>query len=46
MNEKFVYNKDMIVSKAKNSPFLGMELKGRVCYTIRKGKFTYDRQAD
>lgn len=46
MNEKFVYNKDMVVSKAKNSPFLGMELKGRVCYTIRKGKFTYDRQAD
>lgn len=45
-NEKFVYNKDMIASKAKNSPFLGMELRGRVCYTIRKGKFTYDRQAD
>lgn len=46
INEKFVYNKDMVVSKAKNSPFLGMELKGRVCHTIRKGKFTYDRQAD
>ncbi len=46
MNEKFVYNKDSVVSKARNSPFLGMELKGRVCYTIRKGNFTYDRQAD
>lgn len=46
INEKFVYNEDTIVSKAKNSPFLGMELKGRVCYTIRGGKFTYDRQAD
>lgn len=46
INEKFVYNEDMIISKAKNSPFLGMELKGKVCYTIRKGNFTYDRQAD
>ncbi|MEG2624891.1 MAG: dihydroorotase [Christensenella sp.] len=46
LNEKFVYNNDMVVSKANNSPFLGMELTGRVCYTIRKGKFTYDRQAD
>lgn len=46
IDEKFVYNEDMVVSKAKNSPFLGMELRGRVCYTIRRGKLTYDRQAD
>ncbi len=45
IHEKFVYNKEEIVSKAKNSPFLGMELKGRVNYTIRKGTITYDRQA-
>ena len=33
-NEKYVYTEDMIVSKSKNSPFIGKELKGKVKYTI------------
>ncbi len=29
-------------SKAQNSPFLGMELRGRVIATIFEGRMTYD----
>ena len=40
-NEKYVYTEDMIVSKAKNSPFIGKELKGKVKYTIVGGRIVY-----
>ena len=40
-NEKYVYTKEMIVSKAKNSPFIGKTLKGKVKYTIVNGKVVY-----
>ena len=40
-DEKYVYTEDMIVSKAKNSPFIGKELKGKVKYTIVGGKIVY-----
>ncbi len=40
-NEEYVYSKDMIVSKAKNSPFLGKKLKGKAKYTIVSGKVVY-----
>ena len=40
-NEKYVYTKDMIVSKSKNSPFIGKELKGKVKYTIVNGEIVY-----
>ena len=40
-NERYVYTKDMIVSKSKNSPFIGKELKGKVKYTIVGGKIVY-----
>ena len=43
-NEKYVYTKDMIVSKSKNSPFIGKELKGRVKYTIVNGKTVYENK--
>lgn len=40
-NERYTYTKDMIVSKSKNSPFIGKELKGKVKYTIVDGKIVY-----
>ena len=40
-NEEYVYTKEMIVSKAKNSPFIGKKLKGKVKYTIVNGKIVY-----
>lgn len=45
-HKKYVYTEADVVSKARNSPFIGMELKGQVVMTIRKGKITYDRQVD
>lgn len=41
-NEKYVYTEDMIVSKSKNSPFIGKELKGKVKYTIVGGIIVYE----
>ena len=41
-NEEYVYTKDMIVSKSKNSPFIGNTLKGKVKYTIVNGKIVYE----
>ena len=40
-NERYTYTKDMIVSKSKNSPFIGKELKGKIKYTIVNGKIVY-----
>ena len=40
-NEEYVYTKEMIVSKSKNSPFIGRKLKGKVKYTIVNGKIVY-----
>ena len=41
-NEEYLYTKDMVVSKSKNSPFIGKKLKGRVKYTIVNGKIVYE----
>ena len=43
-NEEYIYTKDMIVSKSKNSPFIGKKLKGKVKYTIVSGKVVYDEK--
>ena len=40
-NEEYVYTKEMIVSKSKNSPFIGKKLKGKVKYTIVNGRIVY-----
>lgn len=42
-NEEYIYTKEMIVSKAKNSPFIGQKLEGRVHYTIVGGKIVYEK---
>ena len=46
LNKKYLYHKDSVVSRSKNSPFLGLELTGEVVYTIVDGGLRYDRQAD
>ena len=40
-NEEYVYTKDMVVSKSKNSPFIGKKLKGKVKFTIVNGNVVY-----
>ena len=42
-NETYTYTKEMIVSKAKNSPFIDRQLKGRVQYTIVNGRVVYQK---
>ena len=41
-NEEYVYTKEMIVSKSKNSPFIGKTLKGKVKYTIVNGRVVFE----
>ena len=41
-NEEYIYTKDMIVSKSKNSPFIGKKLKGKVKYTIVNGRIVWE----
>ena len=40
-NKKYTYTKDMIVSKSKNSPWIGKELHGKVQYTIVGGRIVF-----
>lgn len=40
-NEEYIYTKEKIVSKAKNSPFIGRKLKGKVKYTIVGGRVVF-----
>lgn len=43
-NKEYVYTKDMIVSKSKNTPFIGKKLKGEVRYTIVSGDVKYRKE--
>lgn len=40
-DKEYVYTKESIVSKSKNTPFIGKKLKGEVRYTIVNGKIVY-----
>lgn len=42
-NEEYVYKKEDIVSKSKNTPFIGKKLKGKVYYTIVNGQIVYKK---
>ncbi len=40
-NETYTYTEDMIVSKSKNTPWIGKELTGKVKYTVVGGRVVY-----
>ena len=42
-NMEYTYEKESIVSKSKNTPFIGKKLKGKVMYTIVGGKIVYEK---
>ncbi|MCI8352824.1 MAG: dihydroorotase [Clostridia bacterium] len=42
-NIEYTYEKESIVSKSKNTPFIGKKLKGQVAYTIVGGRIVYER---
>lgn len=39
---EWVYTKDQVLSRSKNSPFLGRTMKGKVVKTVVAGKIRYD----
>lgn len=41
-NIEYVYTKEMIVSKSKNSPFIDKKLKGKTKFTIVSGNIVYE----
>ena len=42
-NIEYVYEKESIVSKSKNTPFIGKKLKGQVVYTIVNGNIMFEK---
>lgn len=43
LNKKWEVKEEDILSKSKNTPFLGYELDGTIEYTIHKGKVVYEK---
>jgi dihydroorotase len=41
-NKEYVFKKENMVSKGKNTPFIGKKLKGKVCYTFVDGEIKYE----
>ena len=42
MGAEYVLTEESIVSRSKNSPFIGQTLRGVVTHTIVDGKLVYD----
>ncbi|MBQ7410190.1 MAG: dihydroorotase [Clostridia bacterium] len=42
-NREYVFLKDKIVSKSKNTPWINKSLKGQVKYTVVSGRVVYER---
>lgn len=42
-NKEYTYTKESIVSKSKNTPWIGKRLKGEVVYTIVGGNIVYEK---
>ena len=42
-DKEYIYTKEMIVSKSKNSPWIGKKLIGEVAYTVVSGRIVYER---
>ena len=43
-DREYIYIKEKIVSKSKNTPWIGKKLKGKVKYTIVSGRVVYDAE--
>lgn len=42
-DKEYIYTEDMIVSKSKNTPWIGKKLTGEVNYTILDGRIVYSK---
>ena len=43
--EEFIFKKEDILSKSKNSPFIGASLKGKSIFTMVEGKIVWSRDS-
>ena len=43
-NKEYVYLKENIVSKSKNTPWINKKLKGQVRYTVVSGRIVFERE--
>jgi len=41
--KEYIYTRESIVSKSKNTPFIGKKLKGEVVYTIVNGEIKFEK---
>ncbi|NIO16281.1 MAG: dihydroorotase, partial [Deltaproteobacteria bacterium] len=47
LNARYTFTEDMILSRSRNSPFIGRKMRGKVKMTVVNGKVVYrDSQAN